>query len=99
MHCSNYYAKRIPWLCPCPCRAPVPVMTLSCPCPCPVCVSVSVRFRVPVCIPFHVPISVNFYTAAMTIYVRHGNYLVDSQGLCEVARKLKGPSHKRGWVK
>jgi hypothetical protein len=32
-----------------------------------------------------------FKYGAMNIYGRHGNYIVDSQGTYEVARKLKGP--------
>jgi hypothetical protein len=31
----------------------------------------------------------------MNIYVRHGNYIVNSQGSYEVAEKLKRASHKR----
>jgi hypothetical protein len=37
------------------------------------------------------PCLCQFKYGAMNIYVRHGNYIVDSQGLYEVARKLKGP--------
>jgi hypothetical protein len=32
-----------------------------------------------------------FKDGAMNIYDRHGNYIDDSQGSYEVARKLKGP--------
>jgi hypothetical protein len=35
----------------------------------------------------------------MNINDGHGNYIVDFQGSYEVARKHKGLSYKRGWLK
>jgi hypothetical protein len=43
------------------------------------------RFPIPRSCPCH------FKYGAMNIYVRHGNYIVNSQGLYEVAQKLEEP--------
>jgi hypothetical protein len=38
-----------------------------------------------------VSVDYKFKYGAMNIYGRHGNYIADSKGSYEVARKLKGP--------
>jgi hypothetical protein len=38
-----------------------------------------------------VSVPYQFKYGAMNIYGRHGNYIADSQGSYEVARKIKGP--------
>jgi hypothetical protein len=53
--------------------------TCPCPCPCPCHVFVDVS------------VHVNLNSDAMNIYVRYGNFIVNSQGSYDVARKLKGP--------
>jgi hypothetical protein len=59
--------------------------------------SVSVSVSMPVSISMSVSVSMSilvlllFKYGAMNIYGRHSDYIVDSQGSYEVARKLKGP--------
>ncbi len=48
---------------------------------------------------FLVRVRVNIKYGAFNIYFLHGKYIVDSQGLYEVAWKLKGLLHESGWVK
>jgi hypothetical protein len=52
-------------------------------------VSASISFSVS--ISMSISVLFQFKCGAMNIYGRHGNYIVDSQGTYEVARKLKGP--------
>jgi hypothetical protein len=44
-----------------------------------------------VSISMSVSVDYQFKYGAMNIYGRHGNYIADSKGSYEVARKLKGP--------
>jgi hypothetical protein len=48
-----------------------------------------------VSISMSVPVSVSIKYGAMNIYVQNGNHSINLQGLYKVARKLKGPVHKR----
>jgi hypothetical protein len=57
-----------------------------------VCVlSVSVSISMSVSVSMSIYVLFQFKCGAMNIYGRHGNYIVDSQGSYEVARKFKGP--------
>jgi hypothetical protein len=60
-------------------------------------VSLSVSMKVSVSI--SISVLFLFKYGAMNVYGRHGNYSVNFQGSYEVARKLKGPLIKRGWLK
>jgi hypothetical protein len=56
--------------------------------------ALSVSLSVLVCVLLRVPVCVRirqFKYGTMNIYVRHGNYIVDSQVSYEVAQKLEGP--------
>jgi hypothetical protein len=72
-------------------------LLVPCPCPCLCLCICPVPAHAPV--PVRVSVRDNFHNCHKNIYVRHGNYLVDSQGLYKVVRKLKGLlSHEGRWV-
>jgi hypothetical protein len=54
-------------------------------------VSMSVSMSVSVSMSISISVLFQFKYGAMNIYGQHGNYIVDSQGSYEVARKPKGP--------
>ncbi len=57
-----------------------------------VCVHVHVRvLSVSVSVSMSIFVLFQFIYGTMNIYGQHSNYIVDSQGSYEVARKLKGP--------
>ncbi len=53
--------------------------------------SLSLPFSVSLSLSVSLSVSVLHTYGAMNIYVRHGNYVVDSQGSYEVMRKIKRP--------
>jgi hypothetical protein len=54
-------------------------------------ISMSVSVSISVSVSMSISVLFQFKYGAMNIYDRHGNYIVDSQGSYEMARKLKGP--------